>query len=64
VRIHERLGDLLGLQGGKHRAQRGGGAHLGSWGTLRARGLVVTRALAGRANHVVRLCCGERELVR
>ena len=55
VRIHERLGDLLGLQGGKHRAQLGIGTHLGSWGTQRARGLVVTGAVAERADHVVRL---------
>ena len=55
MRIHEGLGDLLGLQGGQHRTQLGSGAHLGSWGTQRARGLVVTGAVAERADHVVRL---------
>jgi len=29
VRIHKRLGDLLGLQGGKHRTQLGRDTHLG-----------------------------------
>ena len=52
MRIHEGIGDLLGLQGGEHRTQLGSGAHLSDWGTQRARGLVVTGAVAERADHI------------